>query len=112
MDELNPDNRRSTSAFLFVLNGSAVDWKSKQQSLISRSTHDAEYIGLANASYEITWLRRMVSSLLQSQEAAAEPTELRGDNQSAIATACAPIDSASSPRTKHIDIRCQSTSLE
>lgn len=101
----DPDNRRSTSAFLFVLNGSAIHWKSKQQSLVSRSTHDAEYIGLANASYEITWLRRMVSSLLQNVESATEPTELRADNQSAITTAHAPPDSTSSPRTKHIDIR-------
>ena len=45
----NIDNRRSTSAFVFILNSSAVSWKAKQQSLVTRSTHDAEYVGLAKA---------------------------------------------------------------
>lgn len=95
-------NRRSTSAFIFVLNGAAVAWKSKQQTLVTRSTHDAEYVGLANASYEISWLRRLVASLLPNIEG---PTSLYGDNQSAISTAYSTIDSVSSPRSKHIDIR-------
>ena len=95
------ENRRSTSAFIFLINGAAVSWKSKQQSLVSRSTHDAEYIALANASYEVSWLRRLVSAFLSTVDA----INLHGDNQSAIITAHSPPDAASSPRTKHIDIR-------
>jgi hypothetical protein len=50
------NNRRSTSGFVFLLNGGQVSWKSKQQSLATSLTHDAEYVGLANASHAITWL--------------------------------------------------------
>src|SRR5262249_22795606 len=50
------DNRWSTSGFLFKLNGACIHWQSKQQSLIARSTHEAEYIGMAVASYKIFYL--------------------------------------------------------
>ena len=50
------DNRRSTSGFVFLLNGGPISWKSKQQSLVTSSTHDAEYVGLVIASYEVIWL--------------------------------------------------------
>lgn len=47
-------NRRSISGFIFLLNGSAISWKSKQQSIVTKSIHDVKYVGLANASYQIT----------------------------------------------------------
>jgi hypothetical protein len=47
------NNHRSTSGFIFLLNSGPILWKSKQQSLVATSTHDAEYISLANASYEV-----------------------------------------------------------
>jgi hypothetical protein len=95
------DNRRSISGFCFLLHGACVHWQSKQQSLIARSTHQAEYIGMANASYEISYLRKLLSDLTEFHGA---PTTLYADNQGAIDTATSP-NADRSPRTKHIDIR-------
>jgi hypothetical protein len=59
-------NMRSTSGFVFLLNGGPISWKSKQQSLVTGSTHDAEYVGLAIASYEVIWLRKVLLTLPSS----------------------------------------------
>ena len=99
------DYRRSSSSFVFVVNGSAVCWTSKQQSLISRSTHNAAYIGLAAATYEASWLCELIHALDPGDNQELHQIGLLGDNQSAIATAHAPLDAVSSPRTKHIDVR-------
>lgn len=96
------DNRRSTSGYAFLLNGACVHWKSKQQTLIARSTHQAEYIAMANASYETSYLRQLVADIHPDCHL-SHPTTLYGDNQSAISTAQSGRDS--SPRSKHIDIR-------
>jgi hypothetical protein len=98
------DNRRSTSGFLFMLNGACIHWQSKQQSLIARSTHEAEYIGMAVASYETSYLRKLLADLTNCPLVNLEPTLLYGDNMGAIATATNP-DGDKTPRTRHIDIR-------
>jgi hypothetical protein len=96
------DNRRSTSGYVFLFNGACVHWQSKQQSLIARSTHQAEYIAMANASYETSYLRRLIADI-HPECHPAHPTTLYADNQSAITTAQSGQDV--SPRSKHIDIR-------
>ena len=99
------NNRRSTSGFVFLLNGGPISWKSKQQSLVTSSTHDAEYVGLANASYEITWLRKVMLAILPDYTESKMPANtLYCDNQGAIATASQPTWVVSG-RSKHIDVR-------
>ena len=99
------NNRRSTSGFVFLLNGGPISWKSKQQSLITSSTHDAEYVGLANASYEIAWLRKIMLAILPDYTEFKMPANtLYCDNQGAIATTGQPTYAVSG-RSKHIDIR-------
>jgi Reverse transcriptase (RNA-dependent DNA polymerase) len=98
------DNRRSTSGFLFMLNNACIHWQSKQQSLVARSTHEAEYVGMAIASYEITYLRKLLADISHTPIHDIEPTLLYGDNLGAIATATNP-DGDKTPRSKHIDIR-------
>jgi Reverse transcriptase (RNA-dependent DNA polymerase) len=56
-------NRRSTSGYSFILNGASVHWQSKQQPLVTRSTHEAEYVGMATASYEISYLRKLLADI-------------------------------------------------
>jgi hypothetical protein len=99
------NNRRSTSGFIFLLNGGPIAWKSKQQSLVTSSTHDAEYVGLATASYEVIWLRKLILLILPQYAEHSMPSNIiHCDNQGAIATANRPSNSPS-PRSKHIDIR-------
>jgi hypothetical protein len=98
------DNRRSTSGYLFKLNGACIHWQSKQQSLVTRSTHEAEYVGMAIASYEISYLRRLLADLAHTPIHNLEPTLLYGDNMGAITTATNP-DGHRTVRSRHIDIR-------
>lgn len=99
------NSRRSTSGFVFLLNGGPISWKSKQQSLVTSSTHDAEYVGLAIASREIIWLRKVILVLLPHYTELHMPANtLYCDNQGSIATANQPSYSISG-RSKHIDVR-------
>ena len=98
------DNRHSTSGYLFKLNGACIHWQSKQQSLIARSTHEAEYVGMAIASYKISYLRKLLTNITSTPLVDLEPTLLYGDNMGAIATATNP-DGDKTSRTRHIDIR-------
>lgn len=44
------DTQKSTSGFIFLLNGGAITWSSQKQRVIARSTTEAEYITLATGT--------------------------------------------------------------
>ena len=44
LDVYIADRRWSTSGYALMLNGAAISWKSKRQSLVALSTAEAEYI--------------------------------------------------------------------
>ena len=43
-----PDSRRSTSGYALMLNGAAISWKSKRQSVVALSTAEAEFIAASS----------------------------------------------------------------
>src|SRR5436189_6304222 len=86
----NEDNRCSTSGYLFKLNGAYIHWQSKQQSLIVRSTHEAKYIGMAIASYEISYLRKLLTDITFTPLVDLEPMLLYAVTMCALATATNP----------------------
>src|SRR5204862_5747224 len=57
---VDKDNRYSISGYLFKLNGACIHWQSKQQSLITRSMHEAEYVGMVITSYKFFYLRKLL----------------------------------------------------
>ena len=93
------DTRRSTTGYLFKLNGNLVSWKSQRQPTVALSSTEAEYMSLAAATQEAIWLNRFVEELKIYAE---EAVLIHQDNQGAIALAKNPVFHQ---RTKHIDLR-------
>lgn len=46
------ETRRSTTGYVFMLNGGTVSWLSKRQSLVTLCTTEAEYVAGATAAHE------------------------------------------------------------
>ena len=93
------NDRKSTSGYFFMMSGAAVSWKSQKQTCVALSTAEAEYIALAAATQEATWMRQLLEDLHNGQ---IEPTVTCEDNQFAISIAQNP---QYHKRTKHIDIK-------
>jgi hypothetical protein len=95
----DPDTRRSTSGYVFILNGGAVTWSSRRQPIVALSTMQSEYIAASDSTREAVWIRRLLDNLGSTQ---MNPTALRCDNESAIGLAYNPLAHKGS---KHIDVR-------
>lgn len=91
------DTRRSTSGYVFMVANGVTSWSSKKQSTVAKSTTEAEYVALSQATQEAIWLRRLLSDLGCK---ANGPTLINEDNQGAIEIARNP---KFHNRTKHID---------
>ena len=90
--------RKSTSGHCTLFNGGAVTWRSKLQTVVAKSTSEAEYICTSGAGSEITYIRGLLKHLGHDT---GGPTTLLEDNQGCIALA---EDALTSTRAKHIDI--------
>ena len=47
------NNRRSTSGYVFLLNGVTISWASRKQSLVALSSIETEYMGITQAVKEV-----------------------------------------------------------
>ncbi|KAG8483010.1 hypothetical protein CXB51_021928 [Gossypium anomalum] len=86
--QIDKDDSRSQSGFVFCLNGGAMSSKSSKQSAVADSTTEAEYIAASEAAKR----SGVVPSI-------SDAIELRCDNNGAIAQAKEP---RSHQRSKHI----------
>jgi len=92
------DTRRSTTAYVFVLQGGAISWSSKLQPTVAVSTAEAEYMSAASAVKEALWLRKLMVDFVFDCTA---PVLISCDNQAALKLLVNPVVSA---RSKHIDV--------
>ena len=93
------DTRRSTSGFVWMMNGGAVSWRSKLQTIVALSSTEAEYVGATPAVQEILWLRDLLREIEVADDS---PSVLNMDNHRAV---CLTRGAGDSNKTKHIDIR-------
>nr|AAS07263.1 putative gag/pol polyprotein [Oryza sativa Japonica Group]ABF98438.1 retrotransposon protein, putative, Ty1-copia subclass [Oryza sativa Japonica Group] len=57
------DEIKATSGYVFTLGGGAVSWKSCKQTILTRSTMEAELTALDTATVEAKWLRELLMDL-------------------------------------------------
>jgi hypothetical protein len=93
-----PDTRRSTSGYAVFLGDNLVSWSAKRQTVVSRSSAEAEYRVVANGVAEATWLRQL---LLELQSPPSRYTLVYCDNISVVYLSNNPVQHQ---RTKHVEI--------
>ncbi|GKB07213.1 EEIG1/EHBP1 N-terminal domain-containing protein [Tanacetum coccineum] len=57
------DDTKSQTGYVFVINGGAVDWKSKKQTTIAMHATQSEYMAASEAAMEAVWIRKFVEDL-------------------------------------------------
>ncbi|GJY84773.1 putative reverse transcriptase, RNA-dependent DNA polymerase, LTR copia-type gag-polypeptide [Tanacetum coccineum] len=72
-----PFTRRSRMGYLLLLGGSPISWKTKKQSVVSRSLAEAEYRAMASTVSEILWVRWLLKDL-QLRIASVDMRGVRG----------------------------------
>jgi hypothetical protein len=82
------EDRRAVTGFVFVIDGGAVTWASRSQTLVSLSTCELEYVAATEAAKEGIWVCSLISQIFQPTfHIINNPTTLHSDNQAAIALA-------------------------
>ncbi|KAJ9532820.1 hypothetical protein QJQ45_010939 [Haematococcus lacustris] len=91
------DTARSTTGYIFTLNGGAISWSSRLQPTVAMSTAEAEYMAASSAAKEALWLRKLMRDL----QLDASCVHLGCDNKAAIQLLHNPMATS---RAKHIDV--------
>ena len=95
----NKDDGRSVTGFIVYLQGVPIAWKSKQQSHVSLSSSEAEYIAISNVVKEILFVKQILEDMKVKLQL---PISVFYDNTGAIQMVR---NNASEAGTRHINVR-------
>ena len=93
-------DRKSTSAYVFMMAGAAVSWCSRKQTITATSSCEAEYVAMNMTCKEAVWLKRLLADISISKDLTSG-IMVRADSQSAMKMAK---NESINRRNKHIDI--------
>ena len=99
------DEIKATSGYVFTLGGGAVSWKSCKQTILTRSTMEAELTALDTATVEAEWLHELLMDL-PMVEKPIPPILMNCDNQTVIVKINSSKDNMKSSR--HVKRRLKS----
>ncbi|XP_016648921.1 PREDICTED: uncharacterized mitochondrial protein AtMg00810-like [Prunus mume] len=91
-------DRHSTLGYFTFIGSNLVMWRSKKQNIVSRSSAESKYRGIAQGFCEILWLRWLLAEIGFKPNAVIK---LHCDNQSAFEIANNPVQH---DRTKHVEV--------
>ncbi|KAH9796155.1 retrovirus-related pol polyprotein from transposon RE1 [Citrus sinensis] len=91
-------DRRSTSGYCTFVWGNLVTWRSEKQSVVARSSAEAEFRAVAQGICELLWLKLLLGEL---KIADIQPMKLYCDNKAAIDISHNPVHH---DRTKHVEV--------
>jgi hypothetical protein len=74
---------KATSGYIFTIGGAAVSWRSRKQTILTKSTMEAEVVALELATTEAEWLQELLMDLSMVDKP-VPAILLHCDNQSVI----------------------------
>ena len=89
---------RSTTGYYTIFSGNLITWRSKKQSVVSKSSTEVEFRAMSKGIDEAMWIKHLLDDLKISY---IQPIIIRCDNKSAISIAHDPVDH---DRMKHVNI--------
>jgi transposase InsO family protein len=95
----NSDDRRSTTGYVYTLNGGAVAWATRKQRTVALSSTEAEYMALTETSKHALWVKSLCEQLSFDIDL---PISIHCDSKGAREITLNPVFHK---RTKHIDIQ-------
>jgi hypothetical protein len=80
----DPNDFKSQSGYVFILNGGGVVEKSSKQNTVADSTTEAEYVMASEASKEAVWIKKFLEEI-GVVPSVLDPVEIYCDNSGAVA---------------------------